>query len=338
MIRKSLLTGMIIAVSISLSHFAYGMLNLEYKDYIVKRGDTLWDISAAELKDPFLWPNIWKENPDIENPDLIYPDQFIKIPVYLTQKQVKLSPPAEETPPTDISLTKEIPETTPDIEEIKPYRKKEYVVNKNLVMASGYISPDIPSIGMLREAPTRRSIVGKNDEVYIDIEGDKTTGRKFYTFRQPRKWRKVKHPKGGNIGYLIEITGIAEIVGEESGNLKAVILESFLDITVDEEYGNYIHEYFEVEPPIQTDDPRMPDIKGVIVMTRDLRELNAEGDVVYIDKGSKDGVLAGDVFRVMSEEYPHIELGKMVVILTKEKTSTAWVTKTKKEIEKGDYF
>jgi hypothetical protein len=338
MIRKSLLTGTIIAICIFLSFSAYGVLNLEYKDYIVKRGDTLWDISAAELQDPFLWPNIWKENPDIENPDLIYPDQFIKIPVYLTQKQVKMAPPTEETPPTDVSLAKEIPETTPEIEEVKPWKKKEYVVDKNLVMVSGYISPDIPSIGIVKEAPTRRSIVGKNDEIYIDIEGDKTPGRKFYTFRQPLKWRKVKHPNGGTVGYLITITGVGEIVGEESGNLKAVIRESFLDINADDDNGDYIHEYFEVEPPLKTNNPRMPDIKGVIVMTRDARELNAEGDVVYIDKGSKDGVLSGDVFRIISEDYPHIELGKIVVIFTKDETSTAWVTKSEKEIEKGDYF
>ena len=61
----------------------------EYKDYTVKKGDTLWDISNNELKDPFLWPKVWKENPDIKNPDLIYPGQKIRIPLYLLQKEIK---------------------------------------------------------------------------------------------------------------------------------------------------------------------------------------------------------------------------------------------------------
>jgi nucleoid-associated protein YgaU len=46
--------------------------------YRVGRGDTLWDIAAADAiyGDPFAWPLIYKANSDrIEDADLIYPDQ-----------------------------------------------------------------------------------------------------------------------------------------------------------------------------------------------------------------------------------------------------------------------
>jgi hypothetical protein len=46
--------------------------------YRVGRGDTLWDIAAAEAiyGDPFAWPLIYKANSDrIKDADLIYPDQ-----------------------------------------------------------------------------------------------------------------------------------------------------------------------------------------------------------------------------------------------------------------------
>jgi len=36
--------------------------------YTVKRGDTLWDISAVFLQSPWLWPEIWLANQQIENP------------------------------------------------------------------------------------------------------------------------------------------------------------------------------------------------------------------------------------------------------------------------------
>ncbi len=48
--------------------------------YTIKQGDTLWDISNAYLKDPFLWPFVWKANLYITNPDLIYPGNKLVIP------------------------------------------------------------------------------------------------------------------------------------------------------------------------------------------------------------------------------------------------------------------
>jgi hypothetical protein len=59
----------------------------EIKEYKVIKGDTLWDISKKELNDPFMWPKIWKENSWIANPHWIYPDQMIKIPLYLIQEE-----------------------------------------------------------------------------------------------------------------------------------------------------------------------------------------------------------------------------------------------------------
>ncbi len=47
--------------------------------YVVVKGDTLWDISARFLKDPWYWPKLWHYNPHIENPHLIYPGDILSI-------------------------------------------------------------------------------------------------------------------------------------------------------------------------------------------------------------------------------------------------------------------
>jgi hypothetical protein len=49
------------------------------KQYTVKRGDTLWSISAMYLKDPWRWPEVWVINPKIPNPHLIYPGDTLAL-------------------------------------------------------------------------------------------------------------------------------------------------------------------------------------------------------------------------------------------------------------------
>ena len=48
--------------------------------YVIKKGDTLWDLAFQFLGDPFLWQRIWQANSYIVNPDLIYPGNKLIIP------------------------------------------------------------------------------------------------------------------------------------------------------------------------------------------------------------------------------------------------------------------
>ena len=85
--------------------------NGEHPDtYVVKKGDTLWDIAGRFLKRPWLWPEIWQANPQINNPHLIYPGDVISL-AYLDRVAV------QEGPRTEAALTG-VP-----LSEVEPFLK-----------------------------------------------------------------------------------------------------------------------------------------------------------------------------------------------------------------------
>lgn len=101
--------------------------------YVVQRGDTLWDIARRFLDSPWLWPEIWHANPQIDNPHLIYPGDTISM-IYVDgsprltldrggRPVVKLSP-TMRSEPLDGAIR------TIDLEDIQPYLDKRTVLNE----------------------------------------------------------------------------------------------------------------------------------------------------------------------------------------------------------------
>jgi len=303
----------------------------DYKEYTVKKGDTLWDISSKEIIDPFLWPKVWKENPAVKNPDLIYPGQRIRIPLYLLQKQVPPPPPVEKAMPA--------PEIKPPVKPVKkeepaaiiiPPVKKDYLVDKDTFTSGGYIADAVDSRGEVIGAPTEKTLLGKDDYAYIRTSTPVKKGDKFYIIRSQGK---VKHPATGKMmGYLIDVRGIAEVVGKESGEVKVKIPVSYSDILV----GDLLTDFYDMEPPYLLDKPRTPDIAGYIVVTKHRRTLNGDLDMVFIDKGRKGGLEIGDILGMTARAKYNTPNGHVQVINVKDTTSIAIVRKSAKEVSVGD--
>ena len=65
------------------------------REYIVKKGDTLWDIASMFLKDPWFWPEIWQRNPQVQNPHLIYPGDILTLTYVNGMPRIQVARAAE---------------------------------------------------------------------------------------------------------------------------------------------------------------------------------------------------------------------------------------------------
>ncbi|MBI5676220.1 MAG: LysM peptidoglycan-binding domain-containing protein [Nitrospirae bacterium] len=305
-------------------------------EYIIQEGDTLWGISESHYNDTFLWPKLWKFNPHIENPDLIYPGTKISIPTKEELLGQAVTVPVVETEQPPV-ITPQVPvvEPTVEIPVEKPKPPKKFLIGKNVYNSLGWISAEKPGIGQIIASPTERNIFGSNDIVYLKADKDLISGDKFLTVRTIKK---VKHPKTGkSMGYQIRVTGIVEVIGKDSGTPKSKVEYAFEDINI----GDRIIALRETDPPLAPDVPRTPDIHGYIVESYMNDSITSAYKLIYLDKGLVDGLEAGDIFSLFSEEpvmHTMHTIGTMQIVSLQPATSTAIVLDSTKEITVGDMW
>lgn len=295
----------------------------EIKNYTVKKGDTLWSISHAELGDSFLWPKVWKENPDISNPDRLYPGQIVKIPIYLKQPVRE-----EKTEPVAAAAPMPIKPANQEKKEVKEAEKEQKVtvplkplIDNALFTACGYISDSVPSVGIIDGSPSGRTLLGSYDTVFLKTDNPVETGDKFVVIKALR----LQEPEAmRNSGYIIEPVAVVEISKIDGNDVYADIVRSFGPVRA----GDLLDDYHDMDAPLMTGDFRKPDIEGVVIAARNLQLMNSIFDIVYIDKGLNDGIEIGDMFRTVDVSSGHsIPTGTIQVIGARDTTSTAVVRK-----------
>jgi len=76
---------------------------MEFRHYVVHKGDNLWDIAGRDqiFGDSFEWPLLFRENRDqIQDPDLIFPKQDLSYSNAISAQELKeIRKIAESTPP-----------------------------------------------------------------------------------------------------------------------------------------------------------------------------------------------------------------------------------------------
>lgn len=134
--------------------------------YVVKRGDTLWDIAGKFLKRPWLWPEIWQANPQIRNPHLIYPGDVISL-AYLNRVAVQEGP-REEAPINAIPLA-----------DVEKFLKDLRVVDK---------FDDLPTVAGLEDDRLR---AGEGQVAYVHGLTDARPGQRYMVVRPTQTYASI---------------------------------------------------------------------------------------------------------------------------------------------------
>ena len=191
------------------------------RTYTIKEGDTLWDISNTFLKDPFLWPFIWKANPYIANADLIYPgnnliipnlgpvERAIQTPDEPEEQLVENSDEEPATRKNDRTVQQAKAEPGPQTVQpprlVIPEAAPVPVVDKYSMLNAGFVSEE-ESKDRIVGAKEEKTILGYDDIVYVSIKSKEASlGDRFIIYTP---LNNVKHPvTGRNFGRLTKMLG-----------------------------------------------------------------------------------------------------------------------------------
>ncbi|WP_407412541.1 LysM peptidoglycan-binding domain-containing protein [Acinetobacter sp.] len=317
--------------------------------YVVKKGDTLWDISKRFLKNPLRWREIWASNKHVKNPHWIFPgDRLLMcdyqgrpilgkdegdgcagiISRYLgdqkLQPQVRLE-----------SLNNAIPVIA--LDDIKNFLERSHIIAPNALDATPYI------VG----AADQRVLAAKGQTVYARGAGLEA-GQRYAIYREGEPYTATD-AKGRKYPVALELTQVATAIASKNSD----------DITTLEITDTFSYEVRRGDRVLPIYDPMLPTLfypvetdnvvkDGKVIRVQGSIGTAALGSVVTLDRGSQHGVQSGHVFSISQQgeivtdpktkeriQLPGQRIGQLMVFKTFDQFSYGYVLSSELPIKVG---
>ncbi len=328
------------ARSVALGEIGYDDQGRQGRIHIVVDGDTLWDISDAYLGTPWVWPSIWTDNRDIQNPHLILPKDRIWISRYemrrVTAEEAEQLLAGGPTP-TDM------PAALEDEPEGDPLPRTFRV---SFAESGGFVtSQELETSASVIDSVSARVMMVQPDEIYIGLgESEVSVGDQFTIFRTDAK---IFDPDTGRLlGYHVNVLGWAEVTKPAPETSIVEIRQSNAEIEAGDRIIPRIAVNLEIEVVGSPGG-----VEGQIAFLPNGRGLMSTSDLVYLNRGEMDGLAIGNELAVYREgwdarenardvrvEIPDRRIADLLVVTTRPETSVALITHTETEIARGDRF
>jgi hypothetical protein len=319
--------------------------------YEVKKGDTLWDISSLFLSQPWRWPELWRNNTQIENPHLIYPGDMLRLrwkngqPVLELMRDkplITLSPDSKQTGKQAAI-------------DLLPWDQIAMYINNDSIMTVEDFQA-LPAILADREGSARFV-----DSDYVLTRALATANAAdLKEFEIVRKEREVYDSTGALLGVqVMQISDANLSVALENGNNIVKVSQSLLEAKMDDKLRpamNFDNEDLTLKPATTQVGELVSNINGNAIISKldvvivNIGSANAEPGMVFgiykqgVDVYHKeDRPVEGkteaikEFFRLPEKiEQPAYKVGELVIIRSFETASYGWVTNATTHLTGGE--
>jgi nucleoid-associated protein YgaU len=347
MIKKTLL-GLAAATLISMPTWAEEvMLKSNHPDsHTVVKGDTLWDISDTFLQNPWMWPEIWQVNPQIDNPHLIYPGDVVRL-IYLDGKARLTVDRGDGSRTYKLLPSDGITKLSPQ-ERVVPSAAAIPAIPLDAVdnfLSKGRIvtSAELDAAAYVVQGSDGRLIVGAGDELYARGTLDEDTP----VFGVYRRGKVYKDPVTNEILGLEALDiGTVKLRDRHKDISTMEVTRTTEEIRIDDRLLPFeeraVESTFYPSPPEEFVEGVIMDVEGGVSQVGKL-------NVVMINRGDREGLEEGNVLaiykrgetiqdRVRNETItlPDERAGLLMIFRTFEKMSYGLVLEASKPLTVND--
>ncbi|HEU5304353.1 MAG TPA: LysM peptidoglycan-binding domain-containing protein [Gemmatimonadales bacterium] len=301
--------------------------------HTVRKGDTLWDLAQFYLKDPFLWPGIYRQNTDVvEDPHWIYPGEVLRIaPVDNVAAVPTMDTPPPPSPADTGAITapdsadalaqgpqspsgaeteaEVLPEDQPPLfhngraktvaEILKAYTDQPYrPLRRSEFYSSGFLTENqqLPYgrvLGPVTPSQIKATNARANAMPYSIVALEAPRGA---TYEVGDTLLLVQ--LGGELepyGRVVVPTGLAQVTETVDNHYLASVIATYGPIR----NGQRVLPVESFSPGSGTRAVAVADgVRGSLLGGLGRQDLKEPQMVVFIDKGRENGVAAGDLFEV----------------------------------------
>ncbi len=317
--------------------------------YVVKKGDTLWEISGKFLKKPWRWPEIWASNKHVKNPHWIYPGDRLLLCTLNGRPLIgkdegdgctgiirRYSGRTNLQPQIRVeSLNNTIPVIP--LEHIKHWLERTVIIAPESLENTPYI------LG----TADQRVLAGKGQTVYTRGNGLEV-GQRYAVYREAEPYI-FTDAEGKKYNAGVELLQVASGIAVQAEN----------DITTLELTDSYNGEVRRGDRVLPEYDAMLPTLfypteaqevtpGGQIIRVMGSISTAARNSVVTLDRGTLHGTKVGQVFSVYQQgeivkdpktketvKLPNQRIGNVMVFRTFDQLSYAYVLDSELPIKVG---